>query len=366
MLRQVENKQPTFDDTSLTSMDLPALGSDPLVSVLLSSYNYEMYIEQAIQSVLDQTYPDFELIVCDDGSTDNSVNVIRTFLDDHRVRLIQKGNGGQASALNAAYEVAKGEIICLLDSDDVFCSRKLEQVVAAFAGALQCGLCIHKVRLVSEKLKPISPPFPMSLESGWIGPRALGEGAHSQRIPPTLGHSFRRAVATHLFPMPVQFRTSPDAFLVRAAFFITNIVSVDDVLALYRVHGANILGMYNPSPEAAKIVINDARKYTQALRAFLKSTYGESVSSRLKVEDNPTYWNNLFAYYILEGELKYDVQVDNVREIVEKLPKGRNRYIWWVLVRIPRFLARRIFQFWWGNSLVRRLTRKIIHFSNLQ
>ncbi|MCB7129008.1 MAG: glycosyltransferase [Candidatus Brocadiales bacterium] len=352
------------DSAHLEAIDLLPLSENPLVSVLISSYNYESFVGKSIQSVLDQTFRNFELIICDDGSIDSSIEIIRTFLDDSRIRLIQKGNGGQASALNAAYEVAKGEIICLLDSDDVFCSRKLEQVVAAFAGALQCGLCIHKVRLVSEKLKPISPPFPMSLESGWIGPRALGEGAHSQRIPQTLGLSFREAVATHLFPMPVQFRTSPDAFLVRAAFFITNIVSVNDVLALYRVHGANILGMYNPSAEAAKFVIDDALKYTQALRVFLKLTYGESVSSRLKIEDSPTYWNNLLAYHILEGEIRYDVQLDDVREMVGKLPKGRNRYIWWVLVRMPRFLAKPFFKFWWGKSRFRRFTRKLIYHTN--
>lgn len=348
-------------DADLKPIDLPPLGPDPLASVLLSSYNYEMYIGQTIQSVLDQTYENFELIICDDGSIDNSVELIGTFLDDRRVRLIQQENGGQASALNAAYEVAKGKIICLLDSDDAFCPQKIEKTVSALRGLPRCGLCIHRVQPVSREGKPISVPIPGSVESGWIGPRALGEGAHSRGVPPTLGLGFRREVASRLFPMPVQFRTSPDAFLVRAAFFITNIAPVDDVLALYRVHGANILGVYNPSAEAARIVIDDAVKYTKALRTFLKSTYGESVSGRLKVEDNPTYWNNLLAYYILEGEIRYDVQLDDVREIVAKLPKGRNRYIWWLLVRIPRSLAKRIFQFWWGKSAIRSFTRKILH-----
>ncbi len=352
-------KQPGL--ASLQPIDLPHLGTDPLVSVLLSSYNYEVYIKEAIQSVLDQTYQNFELIICDDGSTDNSCAVINTFLTDRRIKFIPKENGGQASALNAAYEMAKGEIICLIDSDDVFCSQKLEQVVAAFVGALQCGLCIHKVRLVSGELKPISPPFPMSLESGWIGPRALEESAYSQRIPPTVGHSFRRAVATHLFPMPVQFRTSPDAFLVRAAFFITNIVSIDDVLALYRVHGANILGMYNPSAEAAKIVIDNALKYTQALRVFLKSIYGDSLACRLNIDNNLTYWNNLLALYTFTGELQHDDREYVPSEVVEKLPDGRNKRIWRMLVRMPRFLARFFFKFWWGKSRIRRFTRKLIY-----
>ncbi len=355
-------KQPGL--ASLQPIDLPHLGTDPLVSVLLSSYNYEVYIKEAIQSVLDQTYQNFELIICDDGSTDNSCAVINTFLTDRRIKFIPKENGGQASALNAAYKEAKGEIICPLDSDDTFHLRKLDRVVSAFTSAPSCGLCIHRVQPVSGEGRPIGPPYPRFLESGWIGPRALEEGAHSANIPQTLGLSFRRQVADRLFPMPVQFRTSPDAFLVRAAFFITNIVPVDDILALYRVHGTNILGVYNPSAEAAKIVIDDAVKYTKALRSFLKSTYSESVSSRLKVEDNPTYWNNMLAYYILEGEPRFDVRIDSVREFVERLPKGRNKYTWWCLVHIPRFLAKPIFKFWWGKSRIRNYMRRIIHAAN--
>ncbi len=348
----------------LRAIDLPSLIKNPLVSVLISNYNYGAFVGESIQSVLSQTYENFELIICDDGSTDNSVEVIPTFLNDRRVRLIQKENGGQASALNAAYEEAKGEIICPLDSDDMFHPKKLQQVVFAFAGAPSCGLCIHKVQPVSGEGRPIGPPYPRFLESGWIGPRALEEGAHSANVPPTLGLSFRRQIADRLFPMPEQFRRSPDAHLVRAAFFITQIVPISEALASYRVHGKNIQGLFDTSVKTRTIIIDDILMYIQTLRNFLKSTYGESTANKLKAEDSPTYWNNLLAYHILEGEIRYDVQLDDVREMVGKLPKGRNRYIWWVLVRMPRFLARRIFQFWWGRSRIRRFTRKLIYHTN--
>src|SRR5882757_4789136 len=74
----------------------------PLVSVLLSNYNYAQYVGGAIESVLSQTWPNFELIVCDDGSTDNSIAVIEPYLKDPRVRLIRKTNGGQATGFNAS------------------------------------------------------------------------------------------------------------------------------------------------------------------------------------------------------------------------------------------------------------------------
>lgn len=360
----MNGKDQERDSNRLSAIDLLPLTKNPLVSVLISNYNYESFIGESIRSVLKQTYPNFELIICDDGSKDGSVEVIQTYLHDDRVRLIQKENGGQASAINAAYKAATGEIISLLDSDDTFHPRKLELVASAFAGAPSCGLCIHRVQPVSGEGRPIGPPYPRSLESGWIGPRALAEGAHSGSVPQTLGVSFRRQIADRLFPMPEQFRRSPDAHLVRAAFFITRIISLPEVLAYYRVHGDNIQGLFNTSTATRNTIIDDILMYTQTLRDFLTSTYDEVTANSLRAEDNLAYWNNLLAFYILEGKLGYDVKVNNVREIVEKLPKGRNRYIWWILVRIPRPIAKRIYQFWWGKSVLRNYSRKFLHWIN--
>lgn len=105
----------------LKPIPLEPLPDSPLVSILMPNYNYGRYIGEAIESVLRQTYPHWELIICDDGSTDNSCEVVKRYQDkDSRIKLIQKENGGMASALNAAYRECKGDIICLLDSDDVF------------------------------------------------------------------------------------------------------------------------------------------------------------------------------------------------------------------------------------------------------
>ena len=75
-----------------------------MVSILVSNYNYGRYIGDSIQSALDQTYPNIELIVCDDGSTDDSVGIIEEYQRNNpRMRLIRKENGGQASGFNAAF-----------------------------------------------------------------------------------------------------------------------------------------------------------------------------------------------------------------------------------------------------------------------
>src|SRR5919199_656326 len=103
--------------------------NQPLVSVLITNYNYEHYLKQAIDSALNQTYPHMEIIVVDDGSTDNSKQVIASYKD--KIISVFKENGGQASAMNAGFAISQGEIICSLDADDVWLPTKVEQVVQA-------------------------------------------------------------------------------------------------------------------------------------------------------------------------------------------------------------------------------------------
>lgn len=101
-----------------------------LVSVVIPLYNDEKYISKAIESVLNQTYSDYEIIVVNDGSTDNGMEIVNSFGD--KVRKINKKNGGLASALNAGIRKAKGEYIAWLSSDDLFLPQKLEMQMSYF------------------------------------------------------------------------------------------------------------------------------------------------------------------------------------------------------------------------------------------
>src|SRR4051794_28949507 len=103
-------------EPKLRPIALKPLGRQPLVSVLIPLYNYDRFVARCISSVLEQSYRNLELIICDDGSTDDSLAIARQFAAlDSRVRVIAKANGGQASALNAAYQEHRGQIICILD-----------------------------------------------------------------------------------------------------------------------------------------------------------------------------------------------------------------------------------------------------------
>lgn len=102
----------------------------PKVSIIMPSYNKEKYIAKAIESVINQTYKDWELIIIDDMSTDNSVEIIKTFTDDRIVFLQNEKNIGMAANRNRALELAKGEYIALLDADDITTNIRLEKEVA--------------------------------------------------------------------------------------------------------------------------------------------------------------------------------------------------------------------------------------------
>src|SRR5436309_14667644 len=115
--------------------------SKPLVSVVIPVYNGERYLADAIQSVLDQTYRNFEVIVVDDGSTDRSAEIAKRF--GEAVRYVYRTNGGVCKARNAGIAAARGAYIAFLDQDDLWLHDKLAAQVAYLdshpeAGAVYC------------------------------------------------------------------------------------------------------------------------------------------------------------------------------------------------------------------------------------
>ncbi|PYS98211.1 MAG: glycosyltransferase family 2 protein [Acidobacteria bacterium] len=96
-----------------------------MISVVIGAFNAEEFIAEAIESVLSQSYKNFEVIVVDDGSTDNTHRVVESF-SDRGVVLVTQENNGAAAARNRAIEIAKGDYLAFLDADDVWTEFKLE------------------------------------------------------------------------------------------------------------------------------------------------------------------------------------------------------------------------------------------------
>ena len=99
--------------------------SNPLISVIIPIYNVESYLKECLDSVLYQTLQNIEIICINDGSTDNSKNILESYANyDKRIKLINKQNEGVAKARNEALLFAKGEFVCFIDPDDLYPSNK--------------------------------------------------------------------------------------------------------------------------------------------------------------------------------------------------------------------------------------------------
>ena len=163
---------------SLSPRILSSLSARPLVSLLVPSYNYAGFIREALQSALDQTHDHLEIIVCDDGSTDASCDIVAEMAaKDQRIQLLQQENAGVAAALNRAFDASRGEIICLLDADDRFHADKVRQVVELMQRRPQTGFVQHAMEVIDgagHKIRQL--PAHGLYEEGWLAEKLLARG----------------------------------------------------------------------------------------------------------------------------------------------------------------------------------------------
>ena len=123
----------------------------PKVSVILTSYNHAAYVAAAIESVLNQTFADFELLIVDDGSQDDSRDVIKNF-DDPRIKnFLYEENRGAGVAVAEAFKFARGKYIAVHHSDDLWTPEKLEKQVAFLDANENFAACFTWVEFVDER-----------------------------------------------------------------------------------------------------------------------------------------------------------------------------------------------------------------------
>lgn len=140
-----------------------------MISVVIPLYNKEKSIKSTIESVLAQTYVNYEIIVVDDGSTDNSVNAVNEILDS-RIRLIKKVNGGVSSARNEGILAAKGEYVAFLDGDDLWHPEYLEtldKLISDFPNATLYGIGYSKINDNKIPKKVETTSMRGELENPW-------------------------------------------------------------------------------------------------------------------------------------------------------------------------------------------------------
>ena len=122
---------------------ITVLKHNPLVSVIMPAYNHELYIKEALQSVINQTYKNIEFIIINDGSTDRTVEIIEKFIknnQDRNIQIVNKQNEGVCKTMNIGLAMATGDYIAFLASDDKWIEKKIEAQVAFMESNKNIGL----------------------------------------------------------------------------------------------------------------------------------------------------------------------------------------------------------------------------------
>lgn len=210
-----------------------------MISVVMPAYNAARYIGQAIDSLLNQTYKDFELLVIDDCSTDDTVEIVKAYAaKDPRVRLIQQpANGGVSVARNTGFQEAKYPWVALLDADDIALPDRLEKQVKAIESDPEVVAWGAAVRNMSpdgkpREIKEVGPPT----KEVFYQKREKGEVIFLA----TTASVLRRDLVLKVNGYDLRFKASEDTDLVNRIADYGAVVALREPLVLYRLHSSGL------------------------------------------------------------------------------------------------------------------------------
>ena len=283
----------------------------PPITVLITTYNYGRFVEQAIDSVLSQDFPldQVQIVVVDDGSTDDTSERVKKY--GPRVEYFYKPNGGQASALNFGFSKARGEIIALLDADDFCLPGKLARIAEAFQKDPALGMVYHRLREWHTKTDTYTELAFLPV-SGDI--RTARDFFLSYVPYPTSAIAFRRSCLAPFLPIPEKIRMLADCFPVALMAFRAPVLAVPDFLTMYRIHEEN---SYYASDQDMPTDVRRARlRMWQIVISALRKWLADNSFSRKQVP----------ARLFLD---RWSLFQQTQRFLIK--PPGRLRFFWFVV-----------------------------------
>jgi glycosyltransferase involved in cell wall biosynthesis len=229
------------------------------VSILLAVYNGKDYIEESLFSVINQTYKNWELIVVDNGSTDNTFEIVKKFSkNDERISLYKLSEKGKCKAYNYAYLKSNGDFLCFLAADDTLTKNSLESRLRPITENNGFSTCLLKT--FSENSNFDSLIFPKNTNK----PNFSGGSIF-----------FKRDIASLIFPIP-EILPNEDTWTSITLEAFSKCYHIPEVLYNYRIHGSNSFG-YNLSYEDKR------SKYLERMQAYIlfKKKWGELDNFKL-------------------------------------------------------------------------------------
>lgn len=207
----------------------------PLVTAVIPVHNGELYIRQAVRSVLDQTYPRIECVVVDDGSDDGTRDVLSEF--GERVKILRQGNSGVAVARNRGAAAGTGDLIAFLDADDLWLPKKIEIQISAFERDARLGLIYASLHIVTEHLRFIGrvdcAPGEIALRNTLLLEKPFMTGIGSTSLVP-------KAVFDRIGGFDEELSTSADVDFACRIAVRHPVFGINRPLVLYRMHDAQM------------------------------------------------------------------------------------------------------------------------------
>lgn len=257
--------------------------ADIRVSVVICNYNYGHYIKEAIDSVLEQTKAAHQIIVVDDGSTDDSLAKVGDY--GGLLQIVAKENGGQISAYNAGFGLVSGDVVVFLDSDDKLLPEALATIAKAFMenGATRVQ---YKLRLIDRRGVPTGVVIPTKLSSGDRADQ-VRRGALFLASPGS-GNAYLASALRKLMPLPEtqEERHGADFFTGYGTALLGAVKALDQVLAEYRVH--NQVDSENLCFGNAKLGMTEAEMLQSRFRRFkrwIMERTGQSIDVHAAIAD---------------------------------------------------------------------------------
>ena len=237
-----------------------------MFSIITPVFNEQRYLDEMIQSVRAQTFTDWELVLVDDGSDDDTVDIIRAWQSrDSRVRLESWGTKlGKVAAFNLAFEAARGTHVSHVGGDDVLPPTSLRDRVDALPDPDELAVALGKLQVIDSDGAELGSPIPRG-------------GKGSQSSP---GATYTRALADLIFPVPESL-PSEDIWLGNAAVeCASRVVHLDSILTYYRVHQSNS----NPRAKPFSEMTESIHTRLEALQRLSVADLPLTDQSRLKFQ----------------------------------------------------------------------------------
>jgi hypothetical protein len=263
----------------------------PYVSIIINNYNYDRFLPQAINSALNQTYPNVEVIVVDDGSIDTSREIIASY--GQQILALLQENGKQGAAFNNGFSKCSGDIVIFLDSDDYLFPYAVERIVAVWKPQLaKVHYRLSVVDANGQSLGYSSPQGSEPLSTGEVWRRLIDVGGYI--CTPTSGNALNRKAMEQVFPIPDEYRTTADDYLSYSIPFYGDVRGVEEPLGAYRIHGNNQWALTTVTGDRFhRFVKHDMQNY--ALLMQRAQEFGYSLPKDLEQRSIGRMWSRLIS-----------------------------------------------------------------------